>query len=109
MAVNESYKQFIEDQLEGFPGLRSKNMFGGVGYFRDEFMFGAIMHGKFRLKADDVNKTDFLNKGMGPHQIPGKKMTMPYYEVPAEILDDREELWRWAERSVEAAKRTKKK
>jgi len=30
-------------------------------------------------------------------------MSMPYYEVPEDVLDDREELERWAGRSIEVA------
>ena len=39
-----------------------------------------------------------------------KTMTMMYYEVPVNVLEDPEELGIWAKRSIEVArKKTKKK
>lgn len=83
-------------------------MFGGVGYFIDDLMFGGIMHDVFRLKADEVNQPDFEAKGMGPWSIPGKNMKMPYYEVPQEIMNDQQLLREWVFKAIEAADRTKK-
>ena len=36
-------------------------------------------------------------------------MTMPYYDVPADALDDRTLLKQWAEKSVKVAGKTPKK
>lgn len=109
MPVDQTYKTFIEDQLSLFSGFTSKNMFGGVGYFKDELMFGAIMDNVFRLKADAENVGDYEERGMGPHAVKGRKMSMPYYQVPEDVIDNREELASWANKALEAARRGKKK
>ena len=106
--TKEEYKTFIDERLQSIDGIRSKNMFGGVGYFMNDLMFGGIMHGAFRLKADDLNRPDYEAKGMGPWIVPGKNMKMPYYEVPQEIIENDVQLKDWVLKAVEAAERTKK-
>ncbi len=108
MAVSEDYKTFIADQLSELDGYYSKNMFGGVGYFMDDYMFGAIMSNIFRLKADEQTIPNFEAHDCGPHEIPSRKMTMPYYEVPQFVLEDKSELKKWCLDAIEAAIRTKK-
>ncbi|MCB0482509.1 MAG: TfoX/Sxy family protein [Flavobacteriales bacterium] len=109
MAVDKDYQAYIETQLESFGDFEVKRMFGGIGYFRDKAMFGAIMHGAFRLKGDETSAPDFAKFGKGPHQVPGKNMTMPYYEVPEEILKDKAVLREWAFKAWEIALASKKK
>ena len=109
MAVSEDYKAYVEDQLSEFPEYSSKKMFGGVGFFRDGAMFGAIMDNVFRLKADESTIEKYTSQGMGPHEIPSRKMTMPYYEVPQDVLENRSELKKWAEEALEVALKSKKK
>jgi TfoX/Sxy family transcriptional regulator of competence genes len=72
-------------------------------------MFGAIMHGAFRLKGDATTEEQFAKFGKGRHKIPGKKMSMPYFEVPEEILADKAVLREWAFQAWEVALKTKKR
>lgn len=109
MAVNEEYKEYIDAQLCGFPDWTAKKMFGGIGYFRDKKMFGGIFKGIFRLKVNDSNRADFEKYNMGPWEVPGKKMKMPYYEVPEEIIANQAALKQWAQKAYEVAILEKKK
>ncbi|MBD79853.1 MAG: hypothetical protein CL840_13140 [Crocinitomicaceae bacterium] len=108
MAVDAEYQAYIEQQLEPFGEYQAKSMFGGLGFFRDGVMFGAIMHGAFRLKGDETTAPDYAKYGKKEHEIPGKKMKMPYYEVPQEIMDDPATLKEWAIKAWEIALKTKK-
>lgn len=109
MAFSETYKQFIDDQLDGIDGLYNKKMFGGVGYFVDGVIFGCIMGGIFRLKADEESSEKFRKLGMLDYKIPGKNMTMPYFEVPTSILEDKEKLKSWSMEALEVSRKSKKK
>jgi DNA transformation protein len=109
MAVDKEYQEYIEGQLESFGEYDTKNMFGGVGYFREGVMFGAIMHGAFRLKGDETTEADYAKYGKERHKVPGKKMSMPYYEVPQEILSDKAQLREWALKAWEVALKSNKK
>ena len=108
MAVNENFAQFVKDQLSEFGEVEFKNMFGGIGIFKDGLMFAKIGGDKFRLKVDDSNKQQFEDKGMKPFYSEKKKKGMPYWEVPQDILEDRSELVKWAGQSFEIALKSKK-
>lgn len=69
-----------------------KSMFGGVGYFMDGLMFGAIMDNVFRLKADKQTIPKFEAGDCGSHEVKGRKITTYYFQVPQNILEDKDEL-----------------
>ncbi len=109
MAINEDYLSYISDQLSAFGDVEIKKMFGGIGLFKDGLMFGMISaDNTFRLKVDEVNKPDYEAKGMKQHYMPKKKKGMPYWEAPAEVIEDKEDLALWAKKAFEAAERGKK-
>ena len=62
------------------------------------------------LKADDSNRAAFEGAGSLPFTPPvpaGRaQMTMPYYEAPADVLDDGEALRSWARTSIDVAHAT---
>ena len=96
MAITESYKVFIEDQLYELREYESKKMFGGIGYFINGDVFAALMDDIFMMKVTDGNREDFLAYGMEPWSPPGRKMKMPYYPVPEEIINDKALLKEWS-------------
>lgn len=104
MAVNQGFWDYINDQLSPLTHISSKKMFGGVGYFHEDKMFGMIQsNGIFRLKVDDRNRATFEKYGSGPLTSAKKKGSMPYYEVPLEIVENQEELLNWVRTSIEIA------
>ena len=109
MAVSDDFLNYILDQLSEVEGVTSKRMFGGVGVFRDGRMFGMIAGDTFRLKVDKHNQADYEARGMQPLFMKNKKKGMPYWEVPADVLEDKTQLKAWAEKAYQAAMRSKKK
>lgn len=109
MAFDEKLAEHVSEQLSTFGEFETKKMFGGLGYFKEGRMFGVIMHGAFRLKGDDETAQDYAKYGFGKHKIPGKKMEMPYYEVPEEILANKKKLKAWADKAYTVALASKKK
>jgi DNA transformation protein len=108
MAYSEDYLNFLIDQLSEFGAFDHKKMFGGVGFFKDGKMFAGIMYGNFCLKVGDSNRKDFEDRGMKPFVNDSKKKGMPYWEVPAEILEDKTLLKQWAEKAYQEAIKGKK-
>ena len=103
MAYSEDYLQFCLEQLSDIEDVMHKKMFGGVGFFKEGKMFAGIMGGKLCLKVDATNQADFEAVGMtkfNPKKI-GKGL--PYFEVPLEVLEDRDELKKWGMKSWEIA------
>lgn len=105
MAVSDEFKAYILDQLSDFGEIEAKKMFGGIGLFMEGKMFGMIAGATFRLKVDEENKPDFIALGMEPYHNPGKKKGMPYWEVPAEVTEDKSLLKEWAQKAYDAALR----
>ena len=114
MAASPGYKEYILDLLTAVDGVSARAMFGGVGLYVDGTMFGLITRSdRFYLRVDEINQPDFEAmeaEQFIPHEDKPEQnqMKMPYFEVPADILEDEEELPRWAQKAWEAARRNKK-
>ena len=102
------YTQEILERLSGFEGVTSKSMFGGVGFFKEKTMFGGIMDGKFRLRADESSKHEFEELGGKRYTNESKGKGMPYWEVPDVIYSDPKTLAKWAKRAYDVALKAKK-
>lgn len=110
MAVSEDFLQFVLDQLAPWGGVGARRMFGGAGLYRDGCMFGLIADDTAYLKVDDSNRDQFVRAGCGPFvPYPEKTTVMPYYEVPARVLEDAQVLAAWAAQSLEIALRGAKR
>ena len=105
MTVSSSFLAYVVEQLAGLGGVRSKRMFGGVGFYSDELFFGLLDEDVLYLKVDDSNRDDFTERGMQPFQPFRDKpeYSMSYYQVPAETIEDAEDLVRWARKAVRVA------
>ena len=105
MAVNISFKEYVVDQLAELGFVTVKKMFGGAGIYYDGSIFGLLADDVLYFKVDDSNRFDYLQIGMEPFQpFANKPMSMPYYEVPAEILEDRKLLADWAHKALSASR-----
>lgn len=107
MAVDGDFQDFVIDQLSTIP-LVPRRMFGGVGFFVDGLMFGLIGRSDtLFFKTDESNIADYEALGGEPftYSRGEKKSSMGYHTVPAEILDDGEELTAWAEKAIAVARR----
>jgi DNA transformation protein and related proteins len=104
MAVSDSYLTFVLEQMDGVGGLVTKRMFGGVGIYSGETFFAVIDNDTLFFKVDEALALKYRKRGMPPFApIPGKPPMMSYYQVPPEVLEDRDEIVTWARRSVDAA------
>lgn len=84
-------------------------MFGGAGIYHDGAFFGLVADDTLYFKVDDRSRQDYTDAGMGPFK-PFGTYAMSYYEVPADVLEDPDELGLWAKKAFEAAvKKIKKK
>ena len=107
MAVSESDLNFILDQLGGLEDISHKKMFGGIGFFHQDKMFGMIGMGKFRLKVNDETKIRYEAQGMEAFHSKKKGKGMPYYEVPADVLENKSTLQEWALEAIAVAHASK--
>jgi DNA transformation protein len=108
MPVSDEFIEYILDQFSHWCHVTARKMFGGAGLYCEGRMFGLIADDVAYLKVDDSNRNTFIEAGSSPFKpYPDKSTTMSYFEIPPDILDDPEELAKWAEESLVIQKRTK--
>jgi DNA transformation protein and related proteins len=105
MAINAAYLQYVLEQLERTGRVNSRRMFGGVGLYCDGVFFGLISDDTLYFKVGDATRADYESRGMHPFRpfADRPEVSMTYFTVPADVLDDSEELVAWAKRSVAIA------
>ena len=112
---DDSFKEFVLDQLGALPELRARAMFGAHGLYAGEKFFGILDEGRLFFKTDAQSQADYTARGMGPftYESKGKVLTMAYHEVPPDVLENAPELTAWAQRAIQLAaakpKQAKKK
>jgi DNA transformation protein len=110
MAISDEFIDYVIDQLAAWGEVSARKMFGGAGLYHDETMFGLIADDVAYLKVDDSNREDFVRAGASPfNPFPDKVKTyvMSYYEIPADVLENRTALAEWAQRSLDIARKKK--
>lgn len=109
MAVSEEYLGYVLDQFTGFGDVVSRRMFGGAGLYRKGVMFALIAGDVLYFRVDGTNRADYEAAGRGPFRpYRDRKTVLPYYEVPVDVVEDRDELAAWAEKAWAAALRARR-
>jgi DNA transformation protein len=108
--ADESFKEFVLDQLSALPDVRARAMFGAQGLYQGESFFAILDEGRLFFKTDAQSQADYTARGMGPftYEMKGRVMTMSYHEVPPDVLENGEELVAWARRAIQIAAGSKK-
>ena len=111
MSKTDFVDYVVGDLLAGIRGVRARAMFGGYGVYKDDAIFGIIADDVLYFKVDDSNRASYEKAGSQPFTYTAKKkkkVVMSYWEVPADILEDRETLEEWVERSLRIHSKVKK-
>ena len=108
MRVTDGFRAFVLEQLAGVKSVQPRAMFGGVGLYADEVFFGILAADTLYLKVDDSNRGQYDAAGMTAFRpYADRPMTMSYYQVPAAVIEDGDELAAWARASIRVAARAK--
>jgi DNA transformation protein and related proteins len=102
MAVSSDYLQFILEQLHGLGQVHARRMFGAAGLYCDEIFFGIISDDTLYLRVDEASRPDYTARGMQPFRPYADRpdVSMTYFEVPADVLEDPAELLTWSRRAL---------
>ena len=117
MAVDPGFKAFVEEQLAVVGPVQIRSMFGGAGVFRDGKMFALIAFEELYFKGGPETQARYEAEGMAPFTYEakgGKRSVMSYWQVPARLYDDPDEMREWALEAIgvaeaAAAKKSKTK
>jgi DNA transformation protein and related proteins len=110
MPVSEEYLDYLRDLLNWLPQLRIKRMFGGAGLYSDDIFFAIADDGDLYLKADKESMVIYQKGGSEQftYETKGKLSRMNYWSVPAEVIEEPDELRRWVGIALDTALRAKK-
>jgi len=97
---NESFKDFVLDQLAGMDDVEARRMFGGFGLYRDETFFGIVHKGKLFFKIDESTVGEYRKRTMKPFRPNAKQTLKSYYQVPADVIEDADGLREWAVKAI---------
>ena len=109
---NPFHEYIMQDLLHHIPGISSRAMFGGYGIYKDGLIFGLIADDELYFKVDELNKSGYEKAGSTPfiyQRGSHPKTAMPYWKVPADVMEDRELIVVWVDKSVAASRRAKKR
>ena len=105
MPVTAGFRAYVLEQFGRVLPVTGKSMFGGVGIYTEGLFFALIADDLVYLKVDATNREDFERVGMLPFRPYGEgAVTMQYYELPGELLEDTEQLRPWLSKALVVAR-----
>ena len=108
MAVSPEFRAFVEDQIGRVAPVRSRPMFGGLGLYSGELFFGIVDDDVLYFKVDEETRPRYVKRRMRAFNPMGTPMN-GYWQVPAGVLEDAEELADWTREAIGVAGRTRGK
>jgi DNA transformation protein len=111
VAVSAGFRDHIADLFRPFGAIAFKRFFGGVGLYHKDKLFGFIMRDRVYLKTNDATRKAYLAEDAEPFTFTktttGETIEIAYYELPARLHDDTDELGRWVRQAQDVALATK--
>lgn len=105
MPVSDAFRDYVLEQLAGLGAVTVRRMFGGAGIYHGGLFFAVLDDDQLFFKVNDDTRPAYMAAESGPFApMPGEAPMRGYYEVPAEVLDDRERLVEWARGAVNVAR-----
>jgi DNA transformation protein len=104
MARDDSFADFVLDQLQDLTDVECRAMFGGHGLYQDEIFFAILYKSTLYFKTDEQSAALYRRLGMKAFRPNAKQTLKSYYEVPGEVLEDRDELAEWARAAIRVAR-----
>ncbi len=100
VANDDSFKDFVLDQLSDLDDVEARRMFGGFGLYQDETVFGIIHRGRLYFKIDESTVGEYRKRKMKPFRPNAKQTLKSYYQVPVDVVEDRDRFGEWAKKAV---------
>jgi DNA transformation protein and related proteins len=101
-------REFLIDLFSDFGPVTIRPMFSGFGISVDGVNFALALRAGLYFRADDVTIPQFEAEGSKPFQYQTRAKTVvvnSYWQLPARLFDDTEDLSRWARVALAAAQR----
>ena len=105
-------REFLIDLFADFGPVTIRRMFSGYGISADGTNFALALRAGLYFRADELTIPEFEAEGSAPFQYQTRARTVTvnsYWQLPARLFDDSEELAQWARAALAAAQRAKVK
>ena len=101
-------REFLIDLFSDFGPVTIRPMFSGFGISADGVNFALALRAGLYFRADEETIPQFEAEGSKPFQYQTRAKTVTvnsYWQLPARLFDDSEELSQWARAALAAARR----
>ncbi|MDO9560294.1 MAG: TfoX/Sxy family protein [Bradyrhizobium sp.] len=101
-------RDFLTDLFSDFGPVTIRPMFSGFGISADGTNFALALRAGLYFRADEQTIPQFEAEGSTPFQYQARAKTVvvnSYWQLPARLFDDSEELSVWARAALAAAQR----
>ncbi len=108
---SNDYVKYVLDQLASLRSITSNRFFGGVGLSSAGTQFAMVMESSLYFVVNDATRPKYEKMGSHSFSYSTKKKQVAvkkYYAVPAELIEDSEQLVALAKESILAAQSAKK-
>ncbi len=105
-------REFLIDLFSDFGPVTIRPMFSGFGISVEGVNFAMALRAGLYFRADEVTIPHFEAEGSKPFQYQTRAKTVvvnSYWQLPARLFDDTEELSEWARAALAAARRAASK
>jgi DNA transformation protein and related proteins len=97
------YLAYVLEQLAELGPVTSRGMFGGHGLYLGDQFFAIVHRDRLFFRTDESSRPDYERRGSGPFPPNERQTLKSYWEVPGDVLDDREAAVEWARDAVSCA------
>src|SRR4029453_10689474 len=101
-------REFLIDLFSDFGPVTIRRMFSGYGISADGTNFALALRAGLYFRADEATIPQYEAEGSKPFQYQTRVKTVTvnsYWQLPARLFDDTEELSEWARAALAAAQR----
>jgi DNA transformation protein len=110
MPVSDDFREFVLEQLRTVTPVTAKRMFGAIGLYAGPVFFAIVDDDTLYFKTGDASRPRYVEAGSRAFQPYGDgTSSMSYFEVPADVLEDEEQLREWTREAIDAARASKTK
>ena len=108
MVASDAFGEFLREQLAPLGHLTLRRMFGKTGVFCDGLMFAMVTEDTLYFRVDDHNRAAFKEAQSFPplnYEKKGETIDLSFWRAPERLFDEPDELLKWAQIAVGAARR----
>jgi len=100
----DTFVLYLGDQMAELPLLSWKRMFGGYGMYSEGYFFAIMFDDRLYFKTDSTTEAAFREHGMQAFRPRPDQRLRHYFEVPPDVVEDRDRLCQWARAAIDVAR-----